>query len=168
MVAPFTLGGLLAVWLWKVPGLFSEKATQFEAVVFLGAALSITAFPMLARIIYERGITGTSLGTLALAAGAINAARLFRGTTAQTAGALSRDLSAADVFHVFRIKHAARYREQSAIAGFPWHFLSVRLMEIIRRYLMQTTCKNMASWSSCLHDRSTCSRDRADRISRCR
>jgi Kef-type K+ transport system membrane component KefB len=72
MVAPFTLGGLLAFWLWKVPGLFSEKATQFEAVLFLGAALSITAFPMLARIIYERGITGTPLGTLALAAGAID------------------------------------------------------------------------------------------------
>jgi Kef-type K+ transport system membrane component KefB len=72
MLAPFLLGGVLALWLWKVPGLFSEKATQFEAVLFLGAALSITAFPMLARIIYERGITGTSLGTLALAAGAID------------------------------------------------------------------------------------------------
>src|SRR3984957_7179730 len=72
MVAPFALGGLLALWLWKVPGLFSERATQFEAVLFLGAAMSITAFPMLARIIYERGITGSSLGTLALAAGAID------------------------------------------------------------------------------------------------
>jgi len=33
--------------------------------------MSITAFPMLARIIFERGLTGTALGTLALAAGAI-------------------------------------------------------------------------------------------------
>jgi K+:H+ antiporter len=72
MAAPFVLGGALALWLTKVPGLFSEKATTFEAVLFLGAAMSITAFPMLARIIYERGITGTSLGTLALAAGAID------------------------------------------------------------------------------------------------
>ena len=72
MLAPFILGGLLALWLWRVPGLFSEKATQFEAILFLGAAMSITAFPMLARIIYERGITGTSVGTLALAAGAID------------------------------------------------------------------------------------------------
>ena len=72
MLAPFALGGLLALWLWKVPGLFSEKATQFEAILFLGAAMSITAFPMLARIIYERGLTGSSLGTLALAAGAID------------------------------------------------------------------------------------------------
>src|ERR1700722_5741705 len=70
MVAPFILGGLLALWIRRVPGLFSEKVTNFEAVLFLGAAMSITAFPMLARIIYERGITGTPLGTLALAAGA--------------------------------------------------------------------------------------------------
>jgi len=71
MVAPFILGGLLALWTRKVPGLFSEKANDIEAVLFMGAAMSITALPMLARIIYERGIVGTSLGTLVLAAGAI-------------------------------------------------------------------------------------------------
>ncbi|MBM3839941.1 MAG: cation:proton antiporter [Verrucomicrobia bacterium] len=72
MLAPFVLGAVLALWLIKVPGLFSAKAKTYEAVLFLGAAMSITAFPMLARIIYERGLTGTSLGTLALAAGAID------------------------------------------------------------------------------------------------
>lgn len=71
MAAPFILGAALAIALVKVPGLFSERATLFEAMLFLGAAMSITAFPMLARIIYERGLTGTPLGTLALAAGAI-------------------------------------------------------------------------------------------------
>jgi Kef-type K+ transport system membrane component KefB len=71
MIAPFVLGASLALALRKVPGLFSERATPLEAMLFLGAALSITAFPMLARIIYERGLTGTPLGTLALAAGAI-------------------------------------------------------------------------------------------------
>jgi len=71
MIAPFVLGAGLAVLLIKVPGLFSAKASLFEAMLFLGAAMAITAFPMLARIIYERGLTGTSLGTLALAAGAI-------------------------------------------------------------------------------------------------
>ncbi|HTL55384.1 MAG TPA: cation:proton antiporter [Candidatus Limnocylindrales bacterium] len=71
MLVPFVLGGGLAVALVKVPQLFSEKATLLESMLFLGAAMSITAFPMLARIIYERGLTGTPLGTLALAAGAI-------------------------------------------------------------------------------------------------
>ncbi|MBN9689962.1 MAG: cation:proton antiporter [Verrucomicrobia bacterium] len=72
MVVPFILGSLLALWFVQIPGLFSEEATRPEAMLFLGAAMSITAFPMLARIIYERGLTGTSLGTLALAAGAID------------------------------------------------------------------------------------------------
>ncbi len=72
MVVPFVLGGLLAPWLMTVPGLFSEKTQVYQAGLFLGAAIAITAFPMLARIIYERGLSGTSLGTLALAAGAID------------------------------------------------------------------------------------------------
>ena len=72
MAVPFLCAIPLAPWLMKTPGLFSERATAFEAVLFLGAAIAITAFPMLARIIYERGITGTALGTLALAAGAID------------------------------------------------------------------------------------------------
>ena len=72
MLVPFVLGAALAPWLLKVPGLFAEKVRLHEAALFLGAAIAITAFPMLARIIYERGLTGTALGTLALAAGAID------------------------------------------------------------------------------------------------
>jgi Kef-type K+ transport system membrane component KefB len=72
MLTPFVLGAALALWLVRMPGFFSEKATALEAVLFLAAAMSITAFPMLARIIYERGLTGTALGTLTLAAGSID------------------------------------------------------------------------------------------------
>src|SRR5436305_4255820 len=71
MVVPFILGALLAIPLMNVPGLFSEKAKLYEAMLFLGASMAITAFPMLARIIFERGLTGTPLAALALAAGAI-------------------------------------------------------------------------------------------------
>lgn len=71
MLVPMALGALLAVQLVRNPELFSPKATTYEAMLFLGAALAITAFPMLARIIFERGLTGTPLGTLALSAGAI-------------------------------------------------------------------------------------------------
>ncbi len=38
----------------------------------MGASLSITAFPVMARIIHERGLTGTAIGTMALAAGAMD------------------------------------------------------------------------------------------------
>jgi Kef-type K+ transport system membrane component KefB len=72
MLVPFAVGSMLALWLVDIPGLFSAHTRSFEAMLFLGAAIAITAFPMLARIIYERGLTGTSLGTLALAAGAID------------------------------------------------------------------------------------------------
>ncbi|WP_257101344.1 cation:proton antiporter [Xanthomonas oryzae] len=59
-------------WLINVEGLFSEKAKLMEASLFLGAAIAITAFPMLARIIHERGLATSPLGTLALTAGAFD------------------------------------------------------------------------------------------------
>lgn len=70
-LAPFVLAFALAPWLVTLPGLFSAKAEPLQAALFLGAAIAITAFPMLARIIHERGLTGSPLGTLALSAGAI-------------------------------------------------------------------------------------------------
>ena len=72
ILTPFALGSLLALWLNATPLYFTAGVSNGEAMLFLGAAMSITAFPMLARIIYERGLTGTSLGTLALAAGSID------------------------------------------------------------------------------------------------
>lgn len=71
MLVPFALGAALAPWLLTMPGLFGEQVRSREAALFLGAAIAITAFPMLARIIYERGLSGTQLGTLSLAAGAM-------------------------------------------------------------------------------------------------
>ncbi len=72
MAVPFALGALLVLWLRHVPGLFSPDLRYFEGALFMGASIAITAFPMLARIISERGLAGTSLGTLALSAGAID------------------------------------------------------------------------------------------------
>ena len=72
MAAPFLVAVLITPLLMGVPGLFMEKTTEFQATLFMGAAISITAFPMLARIIHERGISNTPLGTLALSAGAID------------------------------------------------------------------------------------------------
>jgi Kef-type K+ transport system membrane component KefB len=71
MAAPFVLAVVLAPWLLG-QGLFGKGVDSFQATLFMGAAISITAFPMLARIIYERGLTNTPLGTLSLSAGAID------------------------------------------------------------------------------------------------
>ncbi|MDX2114122.1 MAG: cation:proton antiporter [Planctomycetota bacterium] len=69
IATPFALGCGLAAFLLSDRGLFTEAVTVPQGMLFMGAAMSITAFPMLARIIYERGLSGTRMGTLALAAG---------------------------------------------------------------------------------------------------
>ncbi len=72
ILAPFALGGLLAYVIAGDPALFAAKTTRPEAILFMGAAMAITAFPMLARIIFEQGLSKTSIGTLALAAGSLD------------------------------------------------------------------------------------------------
>lgn len=72
IAAPFALGGLLAWWAFDRHELFPEGVAKHEAMLFMGAAMAITAFPMMARIITERGLAGTTMGTLLLAAGAID------------------------------------------------------------------------------------------------
>jgi Kef-type K+ transport system membrane component KefB len=72
IAVPFALGTVIAWHVWDRPELFSSRTTASQAMLFMGAAMSITAFPMLARIIFEQGLARTSLGTLALAAGSID------------------------------------------------------------------------------------------------
>lgn len=72
IATPFLLGGALALLLRGRFPLFGDGVSTLQEVLFFGASLSITAFPMLARIISERGLAGTSLGTLALAAGSLD------------------------------------------------------------------------------------------------
>jgi Kef-type K+ transport system membrane component KefB len=71
ILCPFALGALLCFTVLSGRhDFFGPTVSPFNQALYLGAAMSITAFPMLARIIYEAGIAGTSMGTLALAAGA--------------------------------------------------------------------------------------------------
>ena len=51
ILAPFALGGGVGILLHSSGGFFSESMTASQAALFLGASLSITAFPMLARIL---------------------------------------------------------------------------------------------------------------------
>jgi len=67
ILAPFLLGGLLALGIYPIVG----SARSFPVfALFLGVAMSITAFPVLARILSDRGLTRTPLGILALACAA--------------------------------------------------------------------------------------------------
>jgi Kef-type K+ transport system membrane component KefB len=72
IVVPFVMACLLATWLVEQGGLFADNISWVQAMLFLGASISITAFPMLARVIQEQGLANSKLGTLVLAAGAID------------------------------------------------------------------------------------------------
>lgn len=72
IVAPFLLGAALALYLY--PRLFNQTpAMSFRAVaLFMGAAMSITAFPVLARILTERNLHKTSIGAVAITCAAVD------------------------------------------------------------------------------------------------
>lgn len=72
ILAPLGLGALLAMGARGRVGIFVPGVSPGVTAAFVGVALAITAFPMLARIITERGLTGTRYGSLALASGAID------------------------------------------------------------------------------------------------
>jgi Kef-type K+ transport system membrane component KefB len=74
MVIPFVLGSAMALGLY--PRLATADVPFTVFALFLGVAMSITAFPVLARILTDRGLSRTPLGGLALtcaAAGDVSA-----------------------------------------------------------------------------------------------
>ena len=72
IAAPFLVAVLITPWLMGIPGLFAAGISQANATLFMGACIALTAFPMLARIVNERGLANTALGTLSLTAGAFD------------------------------------------------------------------------------------------------
>jgi Kef-type K+ transport system membrane component KefB len=70
IMVPFALGALFALAVFDALAPPGVRVTSF--VMFIGVAMSITAFPVLARILGERGLQRTALGTLALTCAAIN------------------------------------------------------------------------------------------------
>jgi Kef-type K+ transport system membrane component KefB len=64
IIVPFAMGMGLAYFIYET---FAPEGVQFLSFgLFMGIAMSITAFPVLARIVQERGITRTKLGTLVI------------------------------------------------------------------------------------------------------
>ena len=68
IVVPFLLGALLALKLY--PQLSSREVPFTSFALFMGVAMSITAFPVLARILTDRGMMHTELGILAVSCAA--------------------------------------------------------------------------------------------------
>jgi Kef-type K+ transport system membrane component KefB len=70
ILAPFILGFLLAVYLY--PRLSDQKVGFTGFALFMSIAMSITAFPVLARILTERNLLRTRVGALAITCAAVN------------------------------------------------------------------------------------------------
>ena len=70
IVAPFLLGATLALGLYP---LYSSSAVSFTVFsLFIGVSLSVTAFPVLARILTDQRVQSTPLGVTALTCAAID------------------------------------------------------------------------------------------------
>jgi Kef-type K+ transport system membrane component KefB len=70
IIVPFGLGVLLATYLY--PRVADQNVPFIAFALFIGVAMSITAFPVLARILSERNLLGTKLGTLSIACAAVD------------------------------------------------------------------------------------------------
>jgi Kef-type K+ transport system membrane component KefB len=68
IAVPFGLGAALACGLGTVAG----PGSSLELALFLGVAMSVTAFPVLARMLAEHHLLRTRIGTLAITCAAIN------------------------------------------------------------------------------------------------
>ncbi|MFT3925373.1 MAG: cation:proton antiporter [Myxococcales bacterium] len=70
ILAPMLLGGALALWLYPT---LAPAGVPFDVFgLFMGVAMSITAFPVLARILTDREMHRTHLGVLALSCAAVD------------------------------------------------------------------------------------------------
>lgn len=70
IIFPFTLAVLAAIYLY--PRLSDNSVPFMSFALFMGAAMSITAFPVLARILSEQDMLHTRLGTVAIACAAVD------------------------------------------------------------------------------------------------
>ncbi|HEY6033569.1 MAG TPA: cation:proton antiporter [Kofleriaceae bacterium] len=68
IVVPFVLGAAVAVPVYE---LVASRSPRLDLALFVGAAMSVTAFPVLARILGDHRLLRTRLGALAIACAAV-------------------------------------------------------------------------------------------------
>lgn len=116
IVAPFLLGMASALFLYAG---FAPPQVRFATfALFLGSAMSITAFPVLARILAERNLLATPLGHTAMASAAVDDVTAWillaliiaiaKATSLLSAACVAVAALAYTLFMVFAVRPAAR------------------------------------------------------------
>jgi Kef-type K+ transport system membrane component KefB len=99
ILLPMVGGTLLGIWLYNRHGDIGAVSgvDRLPTALFVGAAMSVTAFPVLARILTDRGMHRTRLGGLSIASAAVDdiAAWTLLAVVVGIAGA-----SGADSWHI--------------------------------------------------------------------
>ncbi len=92
IVVPFLLGTALALLLYRQLGMSGVSFTAFA--LFCGVAMSVTAFPVLARILNDRGMAASRIGVVAIACAAVDDVTAWC-LLAVVVGCVKADLSSA-------------------------------------------------------------------------
>jgi Kef-type K+ transport system membrane component KefB len=69
IITPILLGALLSIWLYPRLG---DGVDRLGFTLFMGAAMAITAFPVLARVLQETGLYHTRIGVLTITCAAVD------------------------------------------------------------------------------------------------
>jgi Kef-type K+ transport system membrane component KefB len=69
ILVPIALGASLALWLYPR---FGTSVGRVGFMLFLGAAMAITAFPVLARVLQETGLSQSRIGVLTMTCAAVD------------------------------------------------------------------------------------------------
>jgi Kef-type K+ transport system membrane component KefB len=70
IIVPFLLGSALCLYLY--PRLSDDSVSFTNFALFMGVAMSVTAFPVLARILTERDLLGTKVGAVTITCAAVD------------------------------------------------------------------------------------------------
>jgi Kef-type K+ transport system membrane component KefB len=132
VAAPLAAGALVASQLVTNARLFPQNVSPVVEIAFLGVAVAITAFPVMARIITESGLTNTAAGATSLAAGSFTDAvawcllalllTLLSGTPARAALTLVAAVTLVALVVVARTPPVARLLERGLVQWVvaPW------------------------------------------------
>jgi Kef-type K+ transport system membrane component KefB len=139
VLAGFVVGPLLSNSIFR-----PEGASELGFTLFVGAMIAVTAFPVMARILQEKGLTTSAMGSIGVAAAAVCTVAMF--VTAAVASSVVAGASSSEIaikvvlmagflvamFYLVRpmlVRIGARYRKSDSMSS--GYFALVLIMLLI-------------------------------------